>query len=213
MPSVKPRSGFLSRNAQKPNSYCLKPTLERCGHGEAECLARLPQLIGRGKRITSELICVISRGAQREHAASDWNWSIHRRIQTQWVIRPVDTERRIDHGQEHLQLQPGRHSGRPVRPWHRMQVLREFLRGPANAVETNVESRTAEDGAIDQIVLGVVDLQLGGSEDRFHAHIDEWRQCHRTSDGNAVLQITDQAEIAAGEDDLVQRDRNSVSAL
>ena len=51
------------------------------------------------------------------------------------------------------------------------------------------------------------------SRDEVPAGIDERRQRHRTDDRNAVFQVGNEIGIAAGEDDLLNRNRDGVDAL
>ena len=51
-----------------------------------------------------------------------------------------------------------------------------------------------------------VHRKLAGAQDLIHARIDERRQRHRPDDRDAVFEVAHQLRVAAGEDQLVDRD-------
>ncbi len=71
---------------------------------------------------------------------------------------------------------------------------------------------TAKDRAVQRVDLAAGDSQLGFLGCEVQAGIDERRQGDRTNDRNAILQVGHQIGVAAGEDDLRNRDGDVVRA-
>src|ERR1700747_2969017 len=105
-PTVKPAN----------HRYLDHAELERRCHCEAEGLAWLAQRKIRRETVDRLLVCVVPSCPRREHASRDGRGRRRRAIEAQGIVSPVDAERRVDHRQHHLQLEPGRHARRPVRP-------------------------------------------------------------------------------------------------
>ena len=161
-------------------------------HRTSERLARISA--GGGSRISHSLpvIRVFPAAPAREHSARDRNRRIRRLIQPQRVIRPVNAEGRIDHRQEHLQFQSGRHAR--LASWWRSAPVRYcdgfgFNTLPPAQLKPVSSWRATERCGDDLIVLRLRDLQLRTPDDRINARIDKWRQCYRARNGDAVFQI------------------------
>ena len=83
----------------------------------------------------------------------------------------------------------------------------------SDAVQSNIECRATKHHTVDGIQLRSGDFQLRIPENRFDSGIHEGCQGHWASDGVAIFRVGDQAEVASGKNNLVDRKRNGVAAL
>src|ERR1700678_791334 len=175
--------------------------------------------------IHGQMIGIFSGGGQeatarpagvREHAGRDWNRRCRRAIQPQRVVSPVNAERRVDHRQEHLELEASRHSRPPVRRSQNLQLIRGLriqnasrsATGARRSARRLAERGTAELLADHLIVLHLRNLQLRRPDNRIDSQIREWRYRHRPINRDAVFKVGDNAQISARESDLIYRDGN-----
>src|SRR5713226_8478229 len=221
------RRGFLPRKLKSEVCWLRsavrgpRSVLERCGHGEAKRLSQLSQKklwCKCGDRIVEgKVACRLVAASRRigtwgagEHTASDGYRRRSGRIQPQRVIRPVNAKGSVDDRQKYLQFHSGGHPRNPVGVAQNLQQLGECLLASPDTVQGNIQVRTAKNCVLDVAKLPRVNAQLRVPKNGIHAYIHKRRQGNRPGNGDPVLHVGHQVEIAAGEDNLFQRDRNGV---
>src|SRR5579885_3130830 len=153
--------------------------------GEPESPAVLPEGGGLPKLRDGR----VERLAVRKERPVRYDGRLQEGPDNQRIVGPIEAERGIDDRQQHLQLQPGGHA--------RALGARGY---PRLAFETRLREL-----AIEGVNAAGVHHQLVGAQDLVDAGIEEGCQRHRSDDGNAVLEISDQLGVAAREDHLVDR--------
>lgn len=103
------------RNTLSPASIGLK----RCSYREAESLSRFPEQVLRRECALVKLIAEFTRRAirprtSREHTSCDRHGSLRKLVQPHRVVSVIDSERSVDHRQEHLKFEPGGRSWLPA---------------------------------------------------------------------------------------------------
>src|SRR5579862_4599291 len=118
------------------------------GDREPERLARFTQQVRRTEGIFGYLEGIVACGACRKHASGNGNRRIRDLIHSQRIVRPVNSERRINDGEENLQLQSRGHARYPIRSVQWFQILGKSFLYSARAVEPNIQRRATEYGAV-----------------------------------------------------------------
>src|SRR6266436_2440354 len=121
--------------------------LERCRHREAERFERFAQRVIGTERIDRVLVSVLCGpkvGVEGKHPLRDWHRGTGTSVETERVIRPIDTERGVNYRKHDLQFDAGRHTRNPVSTGNGLQELRESNLLSARALESRIQGGTAK---------------------------------------------------------------------
>src|ERR1700691_265246 len=170
-------------------TYCNRPhrgcASERPANGEAEQIVLLEERVGVAERRNG-----VEKGRLvREDRAVRHDRRLQILPHQQGVVRPIDAEWRLHHGQQDLQFQTGGHA----------RALRA-------RVHEGFTFKTGGGVCVVQILDSVrIHVQLARTQDSIDAGVLENRQHHRPEDRDAVLEIADHARVSTGEGELVDR--------